>query len=361
MTSLYKSKELQLILQQELGGNKARITLLSYLIISVLKVRSVNFKRLATGYDNGVLLSSKLRRVQRFFSQFTFAEALYCKLIMKTLPIEGKYELSLDRTNWKLGQLNINILFLSVIYKGVGLPVFWCTLGNKRGNSSQKERKDLLNRFMLNFGDDKIAYLTADREFVGQDWLAYLTSHQIRYFIRVRNNMHITLAEGKTVKAYWLLMAQRLNRVYFHPKIVYLNDTLGYFSGIKYVGQNGKIDYLILVSYNQEDLSLDIYKNRWQIETMFRAFKSAGFNLEDTHITDYERLDTLIKVISIAFVWSYSVGIYLNDCVKKIAIKNHGRRAVSFFTYGLDFLTNAFINTIRNDIKIAFKIFLSCT
>ncbi|MDW7690237.1 hypothetical protein R9C00_24265 [Flammeovirgaceae bacterium SG7u.111] len=208
MTSLYKSKELQLILQQELGGNKARITLLSYLIISVLKVRSVNFKRLATGYDNGVLLSSKLRRVQRFFSQFTFAEALYCKLIMKTLPIEGKYELSLDRTNWKLGQLNINILFLSVIYKGVGLPVFWCTLGNKRGNSSQKERKDLLNRFMLNFGDDKIAYLTADREFVGQDWLAYLTSHQIRYFIRVRNNMHITLAEGKTVKAYWLLMAK---------------------------------------------------------------------------------------------------------------------------------------------------------
>ena len=154
MTDRYKSKELELILSQKLGGNKARITFLSYLIVSILKIRSVNFKRLAIGYDNGVLLSSKLRRVQRFFRFYSFSESLYCQLIKTMLPIEGKYELSLDRTNWKLGKVNINILFLSVVYKGVGLPIFWCSLGNKRGNSSQEERKDLLNRFMINFGDE---------------------------------------------------------------------------------------------------------------------------------------------------------------------------------------------------------------
>ncbi len=361
MKSPYKSNELTLVLQQELGGNKARVTLLSYLVISVLKVRCVNFKRLATGYHNGAKLGSKLRRIQRFFRQFEFTEVLYCQLVAKMLPVKDRYALSMDRTNWKLGSLNINLLFLSVIYKGVGLPIFWCVLGDKRGNSSQAERIELLNRFMHYFGEDKIDYLTADREFIGQDWLAFLCAHQIRFFIRARNNMRITFSNGKKVKASWLLMSQPLNQVYFHPKIVYLDKTLVYFSGLKYVGQDGKIDYLALVSFYPDHLSLELYKNRWQIETMFRAFKSAGFNLEETHINDYQRLNTLIKVLVIAFLWSYNVGIYLHQTVKEIPIKKHGRRAVSFFTYGLDTLTEAFLNAIGPVIDKAISLFLSCT
>ena len=361
MKSPDKSNKLESILRQELGGNKARIALLSHLVISMLKVRNVNFKSLATGYHNGAQLSSKLRRIQRFFRQFEFPQTLYCQLIMKMLPIKGAYGLSLDRTNWKLGKLNINLLFLSVIYQGVGLPIFWCVLGNKKGNSSQKERIELLNKFMKNFGRHRIDYLTADREFVGKDWFSFLALHHIRFFIRVRNNMYFTLASGRKVKASWLLLSQPVNRVYFHPKIIYLQDTLVYFSGTKFLGQNGKLDYLILVSFNQHDLSMDIYKKRWQIEMMFKAFKSAGFNLENTHIKDYERLDRLIKVLVIAFIWAYNVGIHLNQNVKEIPVKKHGRKAVSLFTYGLDSLTDALINKVNKTINKALKLFLSCT
>lgn len=43
-----------------------------------------------------------------------------------------------------------------------------------RGNSDSKERMSLINEFLKRFGDRQIACLTADREFVGQDWLSYL-------------------------------------------------------------------------------------------------------------------------------------------------------------------------------------------
>ncbi|BDD05597.1 hypothetical protein HNQ88_001507 [Aureibacter tunicatorum] len=60
------------------------------------------------------------------------------------IPISGKYKLSLDRTNWKFGSLNINILFLAVIYEGVSIPILWVMLGDKRGNSNELERINLI-------------------------------------------------------------------------------------------------------------------------------------------------------------------------------------------------------------------------
>jgi hypothetical protein len=49
-------------------------------------------------------------------------------------------------------------------------------------------------------------------------------------------------------------------------------------------------EYLILVSSEYCERPHDQYKKRWGIESLFRALKSRGFNLEDTHLKDSERL-----------------------------------------------------------------------
>ncbi len=35
------------------------------------------------------------------------------------------YTLALDRTNWKVGVVDLNILMLSIVYRGIGVPVVW--------------------------------------------------------------------------------------------------------------------------------------------------------------------------------------------------------------------------------------------
>ncbi len=50
---------------------------------------------------------------------------------------------------------------------------------------------------------------------------------------------------------------------------------------------------------------------RWEIEHMFKALKSSGFNMESTHVTNLDRLDTLLEIITIAFFWAYLTGDYL--------------------------------------------------
>ena len=34
----------------------------------------------------------------------------------------------MDRTNWQWGKKNINILMLSITYKGIAIPLFWSLL-----------------------------------------------------------------------------------------------------------------------------------------------------------------------------------------------------------------------------------------
>jgi hypothetical protein len=358
---LAKYSELQDILGKELPINAARIKFIVLLMTALIKVQSVNFERLAQGFDNPVDLSSNLRRIQRFFASFSLESDLIARLLFKLIPFKGPYRLTLDRTNWKFGQTNINILVLGVIYQGVAFPLLWTFLGDKRGNSDQKERIDLMERFIRLFGEQSIEFLTADREFVGDIWWKFLIDYHISFFIRMRENMKVYIPHKGEVKVFWLFHNLPLNTAYQYPKIVQVKGNWVYLSGMKYVNQKGNIEYLIVASYDQPTLALEFYKQRWQIETMFKAFKTAGFNLESTHLTNYDRLDKLLMLVALAFVWAYKVGIYQHNNIKQLKIKNHGRLEKSFFAYGLELLAQALLNAFHIIIHNLTLPFLSCT
>ncbi|ELY2011372.1 conserved hypothetical protein [Flavobacterium psychrophilum] len=80
------------------------------------------------------------------------------------------------------------------------------------------------------------------------------------------------------------------------------------------------------------------YKKRWQIETLFRGLKSSGFNIENTQVTNLKRLERLFLLTIMAFVWCYKIGDFIDQEIKEIVIKKHGRKAISVFKYGLDYL-----------------------
>ena len=360
---LGKYSDLELILGQELRINSARIKFIVLIITALIKVQTVNYQRLAEGFDKENEVSSNLRRIQRFFASFDLSSDLIARLLYKLMPITGPFRISVDRTNWKFGAININILVLGVIYEGVALPILWSFLGNKRGNSDQEERIALTERFIRLFGVQNIEFITGDREFIGDKWWNFLMYHKIHFFIRIRENMQVYVPGKGMIKAYWLFNCYGLNKSYSHPKIVQIGSCWVYLSGLKFVNDKGKFEFLIVASYTQNDnqTALVKYKLRWQIETMFKALKSSGFNLEDTHLTDYQRLNKLLLIVAIAFIWAYKVGIYRHNNLKSIPIKKHGRRAKSIFAYGLEVLAQAFINFFPKNIKFFSMLFLSCT
>jgi hypothetical protein len=301
----------------------------------MIKFHTVSYVKIAQGFDNIVEHESNLRRVQRFFAEFAFDPLVFTKLIYNLLPDEPPYMLSMDRTNWKFGKTDINILMLSVCYKGVSIPLIWKLLP-KRGNSNAKERNAVLNTYIQFFGSENIKAFMADREFIGEDWFNDLIIQEVPFYIRIRNNMMVHQGGKTPIKAAWLFNNLKPGTYKHYSKLYYLGKNLVYLSGCKVFDKaSGKVEFVIIASFNQQDQALINYKERWQIETMFRAMKSSGFNLEDTHLTDLERLSKLLAVVAIAFVWAYLAGIDKHQNIKPIKVKKHGRMAYSYFKYGL--------------------------
>lgn len=357
-----KNKEFISILNTQFNGklNLARIKLMSMFICALCKVQTVGFEKLANAFDSKAKSCSSLRRIQRFIADFTLDSDLIARLIFSLLPEKENLRLSIDRTNWKFGQTNINVFMLGVTYKGVAFPLLFSMLA-KRGNSNCQERIDLVNRFIKLFGKSCIDCILADREFVGEDWINYLNNNNIRYYIRIRNNFKIFLPhKNKELKASWLFNSLRLNQFIHYHKIIKLGAQQCYLSGSKVKDKKGSIELLIIISFNKPEQAQLNYKERWQIETCFRAMKSSGFDIEKTHLQDIKRIEKLFLLVMIAFVWCYKIGIYLHEKVKQITIKNHGRKAKSLFKYGLSYVASVLLNSqYNNDIDI-FK-FLSCT
>jgi hypothetical protein len=334
--------------------HKARIKFFVLLITALCKMQTVCFERLSEGMDSPAQVSSCLRRIQRFFAAFSIDQDKMAAVLFSLLPCKSNLIISIDRTNWKFGKTDINIFMLSVCYDGIAFPLLWKMLP-KRGNSNCKERIALLNRFIDLFGKGCIEAIVGDREFIGNDWLMFLQAAHIAYHIRIKDNMWFTKPGGVKFRMSWLLQGFSIGEGYHHPTMLYLDQALVYVSGMKLKNN----EYLIIVSYNQPQQALLSYKQRWQIETMFKAFKTKGFNMEDTHLNDIDRIDKLVAVVSIAFSWAYKAGIYVHQHIKPIVIKKHGRKAHSFFKYGLKFITNALL--VHPNLLLTFINVLSCT
>lgn len=352
-----KDRKIIGILSDKTGWHLSRVEFLALFLQALIKCQTVCFTRLATVLNADTKPDSNLRRIQRFFAGFDLLETDISKILVSLLPVLSPYRLSLDRTNWKFGKTDINILMLSVCYYGVAIPLMWKMLP-KAGNSNQDEREELISRFVKIFGTDSIESILADREFIGSHWMRSLKKKKIPFYIRIKENMWINTGKGR-IKAFCLFRNLKSNSFLSVGKAFKIGGNKVYLTGMKTINKKNQIEYVIVASSLRDDQSLTVYKDRWQIETMFKAFKTSGFNLEDTHLTDIKRISKLLAIVSIAFVWAYNTGIRRN-AINPIPIKKHGRKQFSYFSYGLRFMERALVCGIVLDLEYIVNL-LSCT
>lgn len=344
-------------LKKYIDIDKRKLDLLVELLLALFTCQTVNMTRLANKIDFNVKNNSVYKRIRRFFKDTEIDYNNVALFVANIIPNKyDKWILALDRTQWEFGSQKINILMLSIIYQGYSFPIMWKML-NKKGNSNYQERRDLLNNFILLFGIDKVDSLIADREFVGDVFFEYLNRKGISIRIRCKNNQYINRKDGKLSKIYKFFRNVKHGQIKILENKRLLGKNWFYIIGTK--APTGE-PVVIATDYDPEN-ALNDYMKRWGIETLFKCLKSSGFNFEETHLKDLNRISRLIAVLAIAFTWAFIVGEWFTR-IHPIKLKSHGRKEESVFRVGLDFLDQT-ISHLRKYIKSFRKAIqlLSCT
>ena len=323
--------------------SKSRLETFSTLLIGIIISRTVNLTHIAGHFSGTALLSSNYRRLQRFFQYVTLEDDAMTACVVNMLQIKPPWVLALDRTNWKLGKTNINILLLCIVTRHFRIPLMWTFL-SKQGNSTAQERIALLQRYLTIFEANTIKMLLADREFVACEWIEFLCKNNILFAIRIKQNSLIIFENGKKSQlASWFkkrgapkVLSQKRARLKAMPQAMKYP--------LYFVGKKLKGELLIIVTNCENPkYALQIYRKRWQIECLFGDTKTRGMNFEDTHITDHRKLNILLSVITLALIWSHACSrtIYNPKAIKKAA---HGYKRKSWFRLGFDQLRNWLLN-----------------
>ena len=290
-----------------------------------------------------------LRKVERFFQQQELTDEQCAKALVDSLQFKEKFDLCLDRSNWQFGTKKVNYLVLSWrISKEICLPLLFVDL-DKAGNSNTQERLDLLDRFDKLFGCSRIKRLFADREFIGEQWIGYLASQNIPFYIRIRENTLLPFGQGLCyTKDFFQHLTDKTNRLL-------VKDLYGYtfyFAGTKSV--TGE---LVIVMTNQAETAkkiLKCYSKRWSIEVMFRKLKTSGFNWENTHMKIRKRLVKLLVILTLAFLYVCLFGTQEKIPWKKTLkcfVKSIFRKGLQVFQHllakGLDLALATLLNLLQ--------------
>lgn len=127
--------------------------------------------------------------------------------------------------------------------------------------------------------------MVADREFVGKQWVEYLNNRHIRYYLRIKQNFWLRNPKSsEAVKAWHLFHGLKLGQERVYDKLFLLKGEYVYIAGALLKNSDSVPELQILICYNRLEDAVATYRQRWQIETCFRAMKSSGFNTEDTRL-----------------------------------------------------------------------------
>lgn len=189
--------DLQKTLTPHVPLGKYRLETLCLLVLAMISARTVNLTHITTERTTHALAASTCRRLQRFFQHVSLPEDWSVGLVTALIRSPGSWYLCLDRTNWKIGQTDVNVLVLAVVTARFRVPLMW-TLLDHSGNSTTAQRVALMTRYLAHFDASTVRMLLADRECIGQEWFAFLVEKKVTFAIRMKEEQIIHV-EGRAL------------------------------------------------------------------------------------------------------------------------------------------------------------------
>jgi hypothetical protein len=326
---------------------KSQLSVAEYLLLNILVnviqlIKEVNLESIANALPIPILFESRRRKIQRLLSSPKFkVSKIWLPLIaiwLKTyFQTSQTIYVVIDRTKWS----GINLLMISIVWDKRAIPVCFKLL-HQKGNSNLAQQISTFSEVLGIFKNYQICVL-GDREFCSVKLADWLDKQGLKFCLRLRKNEYIQQESQVWSELKNLGLVSGTSLFLQGVKVTKLKG-FGYFNiAAKWKKKIGGVapceGWFILTNLEGLQVAISAYKQRFDIEEMFKDFKTSGYNLEDTKVTG-ERLESLILLIAIAHFRATITGQEIKDkgvqkYVGRIKEKSRITRRHSSFYIGL--------------------------
>ncbi len=114
-------------------------------------------------------------------------------------------------------------------------------------------------------------------------------------------------------------------------------------------------ELLIIVGRDKPESMISDYRQRWQIEVLFGNLKIRGFDIEATHMAAADKMDKLMRILSLTVLWCMVSGHWVYGDTETLLLNKHNRPQKSLFRLGLDMLRRVLLNACSKHEAISFE------
>lgn len=292
------------------------------ILINVLQdIKEVSLEKIATNLPLPILFNSRRKKLQRFISLPTInIKKLWLPIIKNWLTQNFSSSqtiyLVIDRTNWS----RHNLIMLSLIYDKRAIPIYFELLP-KLGSSNFEEQKRVFSQVLPLWEESKIIVL-GDREFCSVQLANWLREQKVKFCLRLKKSENVEVDSGIWQSLDNLGLKPGISLLLNNVKVTKTRKIAGFNLASKWKkklhGYAPKEGWFILTNLSDLNDAINAYKKRFDIEEMFRDFKSGGYNLAGTNV-EGKRLISLILIITFA----YSLATFTGLNIKKKGVQKY--------------------------------------
>ena len=365
----YITTELKKTLEKMIILSTPRLNNLIAMVIGIITSQSVVLSKISQElkdcYSTGTE-ESKIKRLQRFLSNKDIEpEKLYeffaYKLLQKYKFKSKSIYIIFDHTtiddrfvilqfSLKVGKRAIPLWFKLFEYKEEGNKNF----------SHVKDGLTFLHKILSPYKFN--VTILADRGFKSTDLFKFIDETlKWKYCIRCTKDLEIDINGNNKIRKLEDIIPIKGRTKYFYDIKLTAKK---YICNMAVCKAEDSDDAWFIANNISKPYAIRDYKKRFDIEEMFKDFKSSGFNLEDTWASDIHYVKMLYFCICIAYCYMISLGVSCSkDKKNKLlgAVKTiNGKkvRVYSLFTTGVKWFKRAYYSCRKKYyLKTCFTIY----
>lgn len=303
----------------QLNLNPTELVLMEILMRIVGLLSKATLGHLADNLPLPILAASRLKTLQRFLDSPRFCKekiwwGIWMEIMIGYWQKEKPIILAIDRTSWR----KYNLLVVSWIIQGRAIPINWQLL-DKLGSSNLDDQQSVIHPITCLLPEYSVVLL-GDREFCSKHLATWLLEIGWGYCLRLKKSTYVRLKNDDLVKLQQLaaypgvqIFLQGVNVSTTAHKFPF-NVAIHYPK--EHCGMPIEEGWFILTTLPDLTTAVQTYATRFQLEEMFRDYKSYGFNLELTQLNG-SRFDAWFLLLTLVYSVLAFVGLSIPQTHQK--------------------------------------------